>query len=220
MKKQKVVGIIATPSPENEDINAVQRKRSVLDRALATVRSEIFAEERIKLLVEEKRVEREKHIILGLLWLVAAISSLDRVAMSVALVSMSSEFDFSETIKGSISSLFSVGYGLAILPAGLMLSCLSPRQVTAFGVALWSMATIATPASADLLALQLMAPILFVRACVGVGEAMVVPTIQKLLAVWTTTEQKSFGAYEYNILHFFCYFASPRAFCERRKHPS
>lgn len=115
--------------------------------------------------------------------------------MSVALVSMSAEFGFSDTMKGSISSLFSVGYGLAILPAGLILSFVSPRQVMAFGVALWSVATIVTPLSADLLELELMAPILLVRACVGVGESMVIPTFQRLLAVWTNAEQKSSGTY-------------------------
>jgi MFS transporter, ACS family, solute carrier family 17 (sodium-dependent inorganic phosphate cotransporter), other len=130
---------------------------------------------------------------LGLLWIVAAVSALDRVAMSVAVVSMSSEFGFTETMKGSISSLFSVGYGLGILPAGIILSYLSPRYVLAFGLTLWSVATILTPSSADLLAYDIVIPILIIRAFVGIGESMVVPTFHRLLAVWTNSEQKSSG---------------------------
>jgi MFS transporter, ACS family, solute carrier family 17 (sodium-dependent inorganic phosphate cotransporter), other len=105
---------------------------------------------------------------------------------------MAEEFAFSDTIKGSISSLFSVGYGLAILPAGLVLSVLSPRNVMAFGVLTWSVATILTPTSADFLAMDSMVlPLLLARACVGAGESLVIPTTQKLLAVWTSPSQKA-----------------------------
>merc|ERR1719215_2425849 len=44
-------------------------------------------------------------ILVGLCWGVTLLSALDRVAMSVALLPMS-EFGFSESMKGSISSLF------------------------------------------------------------------------------------------------------------------
>jgi Major Facilitator Superfamily len=130
--------------------------------------------------------------VLGLLWLIAAISALDRVAMSVALIPMASEFHFTDTTSGAISSLFSVGYGLAILPAGLLVSCISPKQVLACGVVVWSLATWATPACAALLPIEAW-PILLIRALVGMGEAMVIPTIHRLLSVWTSARQKSSG---------------------------
>jgi Major Facilitator Superfamily len=130
--------------------------------------------------------------VLALLWLIAAISALDRVAMSVALVPMASEFHFTDSTSGSISSLFSVGYGLAILPAGLLVSCISPKQVLGCGVAVWSLATLATPTCAALLPIVAL-PILLIRALVGMGEAMVIPTIHRLLSVWTSMQQKSSG---------------------------
>lgn len=169
-----------------------QRLQTLFKRSIALMQSETLRADAIKL--GDKTKEREKVVVLAIMWITAAVSSLDRVAMSVALVSMSTEFGFSDTMKGLISSLFSVGYGVAILPAGLALSCLSPRLVMTFGLALWSIATVATPACAELLAHDVGAPIFFVRACVGVGESAMVPTIQRLLAVWTTVEQKSFGA--------------------------
>lgn len=138
--------------------------------------------------------ERDKIVMLALLWCIAAISALDRVAMSVALIPMSTELNLSNTIMGSISSIFSVGYGIGILPAGVLLATVSPRSVLAFGIVLWSLATFATPISAELLLTQAqntLLPLLLVRALVGGGESFVIPTIQRLLAVWTTTDQKS-----------------------------
>jgi hypothetical protein len=87
-------------------------------------------------------------VMMGLIFMVGSLSSLDRVAMSVALVPMAEEMGLSDSVKGGISSFFSIGYGLGILPAGLMLSQLSPRYIMAAGICLWSLGTIATPFSA------------------------------------------------------------------------
>ena len=151
-------------------------------------------EQQVLLEIAEKR---DMYIILGLLWTIAAISALDRVAMSVALIPMSTELDLSNTLKGSISSLFSVGYSIGILPAGLILATLSPRTVVAFGVAVWSIATLATPGSAEGVVVGFVAPLFLVRALVGVGESFVLPTVQRLLAVWTQPDQKSLGAWRW-----------------------
>lgn len=174
--------------------------------------------------LEPQQQQKDLYVVLGLLWMVAAVSALDRVAMSVAIVSMAQEVSFlPETIKGSISSLFSVGYGLGIVPAGLLLSVASPRMVLAGGLALWSVATLLTPTAADSMMrvllvvdntgssgggdlaimnpLALLWPVLLVRALVGVGESMVLPTFHRLLAVWTTSEQKGSGM---NIHSFAC----------------
>jgi ACS family sodium-dependent inorganic phosphate cotransporter len=153
---------------------------------------------------DAKTLQRETWLMMGLLWIVALLSALDRVAMSVALVPMSDEFGFSDTVKGSISSLFSVGYGLMILPAGLLVANLSPRAVMGVGMAVWSLATLLTPPSAELLlrGAEFMAPLLLVRAYVGAGESLVIPTIQRLLAVWTTADRKSLAlAFIYSGFH-------------------
>jgi hypothetical protein len=150
-------------------------------------------EEQQQLVLPDSMAKRDVYVVLGLLWIIAAISALDRVAMSVAILPMSTELNLSNTLKGSISSLFSVGYGIGILPAGLILATLSPRNVLAFGVAVWSIATVATPGSAELLAVGVTAPLFLVRALVGAGESFVLPTVQRLLAVWTQPDQKSVG---------------------------
>lgn len=88
--------------------------------------------------------QTQKIAMLGLLWITACLSALDRVAMSVALIPMSTEFGLTDTIKGSISSFFSIGYGLGIIPAGIILSFASPRIVMSVAVVSWSLATLAT----------------------------------------------------------------------------
>lgn len=158
-------------------------------------------------------VNNKKYQMLGLLWTIAMLSALDRVAMSVALVPMSTEFDFTDTMKGSISSLFSVGYGISIIPAGLIVATISPKLALAIGIFIWSLATIATPIASDTsfyytggddsaiaLMMVLLVPILLARALVGAGESFVLPTAQRLLTVWTTPEQKGSGT-----LFFFAY---------------
>ena len=139
---------------------------------------------------------KETATMLALLWVIAMISSIDRVAMSVALVPMSSEFDFTDTTKGSISSLFSLGYGLTIIPAGLLAASASPMIVLASGIAIWSITTLLTPSTAALMTATIGAtivPLLIVRACVGAGESLFLPTTQRILTVWTNQDQKGFG---------------------------
>jgi ACS family sodium-dependent inorganic phosphate cotransporter len=141
-------------------------------------------------LIQSSENRFRKKIILFLLWCVAWLSALDRVAMSVALLPISDEYGYTDSMKGAISSLFSVGYGLAILPAGILVATISPRIVMALGVALWSVSTIATPAAVRLAVDNIM-PLLLVRACVGAGESVVLPTIQRLVQSWMQPDEKS-----------------------------
>jgi ACS family sodium-dependent inorganic phosphate cotransporter len=135
-----------------------------------------------------------KKIILFLLWIVAWLSALDRVAMSVALLPISKEYGYTDATKGAISSFFSVGYGLAVIPAGLLVASFSPRVVMAFGLALWSVSTLATPAATSLaVVVDNKFPLLFARACVGIGESAVLPTFQRLLQAWMRPDEKSFA---------------------------
>ena len=132
-----------------------------------------------------------KYIMLGLLWLTACLSAIDRVAMSVAIIPMADEFGFTDTTKGSISSLLSFGYALIILPAGILASQWSPRYIMASGIALWSVATVATPfmVSAD----TNIGLLLAARMLVGAGESILLPTSTRLLNEWTAFDEKSRG---------------------------
>lgn len=153
--------------------------------------------------------------IISLCWFVALLSALDRVAMSVAIIPLSNEFHLTDTVKGEISSIFSVGYGLGIIPAGLLVSAVSPRLIMAWGVALWSLATFGTPIAANMIHMiqsstgvtdamtseevtasviyiaENTVPLLFIRSIMGAAESVVLPTIQRILANWIPPSQKS-----------------------------
>ncbi len=140
---------------------------------------------------QEQQESYDEHMLItmmALIFAVGSLSSLDRVAMSVALVPMTEEMGYTDSVKGSISSLFSVGYGIGILPSGLLIASLSPRWVMAAGIALWSLGTIATPMAAEQ---SSMIFLLAARALVGVSESVAIPTVQRLLSNWIPPEKKS-----------------------------
>lgn len=126
-------------------------------------------------------------VMMTLIFAIGSLSALDRVAMSVALVPMSKEFSYTDTMKGSISSFFSVGYGLGIVPCGLLLASVSPRVIMATGIAFWSVGTLATPFAA---VHTNMVFLLGARVLVGASESVVVPTIQRFLSNWVPVDKK------------------------------
>lgn len=148
---------------------------------------------------------------LALCWFVGLLSSLDRVAMSVAILPMSDEYHLTDTIKGEVSSVFSIGYGLGILPVGLIVSTVSPKTIMAAGVALWSLATFGTPIAASFIQMvqspviissgdiastsiymaQNIGPLLLIRALMGGAESVVLPAIQRILMNYIPPSKKS-----------------------------
>lgn len=132
--------------------------------------------------------------ILFLCFLVTLLSALDRVAMSIAILSISDEYGFSETIKGNIASAVSYGYGLAILPVGIAVSVVNSRVLMMGGVALWSLATLGTPFMVEISnagASLFLFPLLAARGVMGAAEAVVLPTMQRILANWVPSEKKA-----------------------------
>ena len=95
-------------------------------------------------------IRRQGYAILVLLFLVTALCALDRVAMSVAILPMSAEFQYTDSTKGLISSVFSLGYMMGLIPSGLLGTFSSPTATLAWGVLLWSLAQISTPFTAHI----------------------------------------------------------------------
>lgn len=118
---------------------------------------------------------------LALIALTSAVSficSIDRAAMSVAILPMSQTFDWDDGVKGAISSAFFAGYMVTNLCGGYLATRFSPKQVLAGGVVLWSLFTLATPAAA---ASQSLPELLAVRSMMGIGEGVSYPSIQNLV---------------------------------------
>ena len=125
--------------------------------------------------------------ILGLMCLIAAVCSLDRVVMAVAIIPMSAEYGFSDTMKGAISASFSVGYFGGLLPSGLLSTLLSPSKVVGAGLVLFSVAQFVTPFAASTGTLSLLAA----RAVMGLGEATAIPSLQRLASEYVPVKDRS-----------------------------
>jgi ACS family sodium-dependent inorganic phosphate cotransporter len=173
------------PAPDKNDPSVINENNGVSIFDEDVVSSDSM--EGINLNIEKEEFATTMMI---LIFIVGSLCSLDRVAMSVALVPISQEMAISDSVKGSISSFFSVGYGLGILPAGLVLSKLSPRAIMAVGICLWSAGTILTPYSVGTGNMSLL---LGARTLVGASESVVIPAVQRLLSNWIAPEKKSFA---------------------------
>ncbi len=93
--------------------------------------------------------------------------SLDRTAMSVAVLPMGAKHGWSDTAKGAVGSAFNLGHTITNFYGGYLAATLSPKAVLSAGVVVWSIFTVATPPAAFNLPL-----LLLVRACMGLGEGV------------------------------------------------
>mmetsp|Transcript_16636 Transcript_16636/g.15995 ORF Transcript_16636/g.15995 Transcript_16636/m.15995 type:complete len:524 (-) Transcript_16636:51-1622(-) len=134
-------------------------------------------------------VDNKGYLVLVLLFLVTALCALDRVAMSVAILPMGAEFQYSESTRGLISSIFSLGYMAGLVPSGLLGTFSSPKRILSYGVLLWSLAQIATPFAAYTNIQVLLAS----RFFMGLAEAVAIPTVQTFVARWVPENQRSIG---------------------------
>lgn len=117
--------------------------------------------------------------VVGLSALLAMICSVDRAAMSVALGPMGEEFMWSDTVKGTISSSFFIGYTLTNFVGGYAATRFNPKAVLLGGAVVWSTFTLLTPAMAGNLP-----ALLATRAAMGFGEGVTFPAISNLFAKW------------------------------------
>jgi ACS family sodium-dependent inorganic phosphate cotransporter len=177
---------------QKDEMVAIESKFESSSTSLDVPRPVLTQRTNNSLTESNNKPESLKYIMLGLLWLTACLSAIDRIAMSVAIIPMAEEFHFNDTTKGSISSLLSFGYALVILPAGFLAGQWSPRLLMASGIALWSLATIATPLTI-VSAASSIGPLLIARMLVGAGESILLPTSTRLLNEWTSLNEKSRG---------------------------
>lgn len=117
-------------------------------------------------------------ILVGMITAVSFVCSVDRAAMSVAILPMSEEFGWDSSVKGAVSSSFFAGYMITNMFGGYLATRFCPKVVLAAGVVLWSCFTIETPfaASSDSLS-----TLLLVRGIMGIGEGVAYPSIQNIV---------------------------------------
>ncbi len=112
------------------------------------------------------------------LFLAGIVNYLDRTSFSIANTSIRADLGLSGTQIGALLSAFSLAYGVAQLPIGLMLDRLGSRVILAAGMFVWSLAQMATGLVSSF------AGFMTTRIGLGVGEAPMMPCGVKVMNDW------------------------------------
>lgn len=131
-----------------------------------------------------RRLRRLQVTIVILLFLVAMVNFLDRTSLSIASSSIQRELHFSATQIGVMLSAFSLAYGVAQLPAGLLLDRKSPRIVVGVAILLWSSFQTAFGFA------HTMTQFVLARIGLGVFEAPNGPNTVKVVGDWFSMVEK------------------------------
>jgi len=124
------------------------------------------------------------------LWLfvLSAVSYLDRVNMSIASGSIAEVYQLSDVQLGKVFSAMLVGYALFQTVGGRLADRYGPRRVLAGGVVWWGIFTALTtlvPAKAGALLL-----LIAVRFLLGAGEAVIYPAANQFIARWIPAAER------------------------------
>lgn len=122
-------------------------------------------------------------------FVISAVAYLDRVNVSIAGRQIANEFHLDNVHLGWVFSAFVFGYALAQTPMGRLADRLGPRWTITLGVIWWGIFTTAITmlspsAGAGLLLLML------ARFLLGVGEAVVYPASNRLVASWIPSAER------------------------------
>ncbi len=124
------------------------------------------------------RARRMRSIAVSFLFVAGIVNYLDRTSFSIANTSIRADLGLSGTSIGALLSAFSLAYGIAQLPIGLMLDRLGSRVILALGMFVWSLAQMATGLVSSF------AGFMATRLALGVGEAPMMPCGVKVMHDW------------------------------------
>jgi ACS family sodium-dependent inorganic phosphate cotransporter len=128
-----------------------------------------------------------RYNVAGLFFLATVLCYVDRVSISVAIIPLAHQEGYDAAAQGLILSAFFWGYVWPQLAGGWMADRFGGKRVLAAGVAVWSLATFATPYTARFSFAALFA----VRVLLGLGEGVNFPSIHSLTARWMLPAERA-----------------------------
>jgi MFS transporter, ACS family, glucarate transporter len=128
-------------------------------------------------------------LLIGWIFVISAVAYLDRVNVSIAGRQIANEFHLDDQRLGWIFSAFVLGYALSQMPAGRLADRWGPRSTIAAGVLWWSVFTVSITALSPNMGGALLL-LMSSRFLLGVGEAVVYPGSNRLVAAWIPTNER------------------------------
>src|SRR3984893_890482 len=123
------------------------------------------------------------------LFILSAVSYLDRVNMSIAGGSIADSYHLSDVQLGKVFSALLVGYGLFQTVGGRLADRFGPRKMLTAGVIWWGIFT----ALAALVPAQIKGALFLfvsVRFLLGAGEAVIYPAANRFVACWIPVQER------------------------------
>jgi MFS transporter, ACS family, glucarate transporter len=123
------------------------------------------------------------------LFILSAVSFLDRVNLSVAARAIASEYRLSDVDLGWVFSAFLWGYALFQTVGGWLADRVGPRRILTAGVVWWGIFTALTAAVSPTLARAVLF-FMLVRFLLGAGEAIIYPASNQFVSRWIPTQER------------------------------
>jgi ACS family glucarate transporter-like MFS transporter len=123
------------------------------------------------------------------LFVLGAVSYLDRVNISIAGSAMAEDYHLTQVQLGSIFSAFLIGYAFFQTPGGWLADRLGPRHVLTIGVVWWGVFTALTASLPSTIAGAL-SYLIVIRLLLGAGEAIIYPACNKFVSQWIPSQER------------------------------
>jgi ACS family glucarate transporter-like MFS transporter len=132
---------------------------------------------------------RIRWVLVAWMFAISAVAYLDRVNISIAGGSIERDFHLTHVQLGWVFSAFALGYALFQAPGGRLADRFGPRKIIALGTIWWGVFTSLTAFVPAGIA-GMLAVLLGVRFLLGVGEAVVYPACNRLVASWIPSQER------------------------------
>lgn len=135
------------------------------------------------------RIGNVRWLMVVLAFIVAAVSYLDRSNISIAAPILKADLALSDRQLGLVFSAFVFGYALTQPIAGRLADKFGPYKVITIGILWWSVLTAATAMIPSTFA-GAFATLLIVRCVLGIGESVIFPASNRLVANWVPSHER------------------------------